>query len=290
MLVFAAMFYSQTPARLEFNVVQVPLLVTVSDSKGQLITDLKKENFRILEDRRAQKIDAFSRELDRPLSIALLVDTSSSAYSQLNFERAAATEFFSRIVKHGKDRATVIGFSNNPQMMADFTDDLEKLSAGLKKLDAGGGTAVYDAVYQAAEKKLASEAGERRKLIILISDGYDTASAYSLEEATEMAQKHDVVIYAISINKITDAKGSEKSDGDKAIRSLVNETGGKAYYPTKLTELGLEFQKIEEELRSQYLLSYTPTGPFNGAYRKVRVELTDKKYTAHTRAGYYATK
>jgi len=289
-LVFTGIFYSQTPARLEVNVVQVPLLVTVSDGKGQLITNLKKENFRIFEDRRAQKIDSFSRELDRPLSIALLVDTSSSAYSHLDFERAAATDFFSKIVKPRKDRATVIGFNANPQMMADFTDDLDKLAAGLKKLEAGGGTGVYDAIYESAQKKLAPEAGDRRKLIILISDGYDTASAYSLAEATEMAQKHNVVIYAISINKITDAKGEEKSEGNKAIKHLVTETGGKAYYPTKLTELGLEFQKIEEELRAQYLLSYTPTGPLNGTYRKVRVELTDKKYTAHTRAGYYATK
>ena len=277
-------------AQIQVNVIQVPLLVTVSDSKGQLVTGLLKESFRILENQRAQKIDAFSRELDRPLSIALLVDTSSSVYSQLEFERAAARDFFTKIVKAKKDRVAVIGFSSDPRIMTDFTDDLEKLSSGLNKLEAGGGTAVYDAIRQTAEKKLAGEAGDRRKLIILISDGYDTASAYSLDEATEMAQKHDVVIYAISVNKITNASGEEKSDGNKAIKHLVTETGGKAYYPTKLTELGLEFQKIEEELRSQYLLSYTPAGPFNGAYRKVRVELTDKKYKAHTRAGYYATR
>jgi VWFA-related protein len=292
LLAFAALVLTAgiLSAQIQVNVVQVPLLVTVSDTKGQLITQLTKENFRVFENQKAQKIDSFSRELDRPLSIALLVDSSSSVYSQLEFERAAATDFFSKIVKRGKDRATIIGFNSDPQMMVDFTDDVDKLSAGLNKLQAGGGTGVYDAVYKVAEKKLATEAGDRRKLIILISDGYDTASAYSLEEATEMAQKHDVVIYAISVNKITNASGEEKSDGDKAIKHLVAETGGKAYYPLKLTELGLEFQKIEEELRSQYLLSYTPVGPFNGAYRKVRVELTDRKYKAHTRAGFYATK
>jgi Ca-activated chloride channel homolog len=277
-------------AQIQVNVVQVPLLVTVSDSKGQLITGLTKENFRVFENQKAQKVDAFSRELDRPLSIALLVDTSSSVYSQLDFERAAASDFFSKIVKPRKDRATVVGFSNDPQIMADFTDDLDKLASGLKKLEAGGGTGVYDAVYKTAKQKLAGEAGDRRKVIILISDGYDTASAYSLEEATEMAQRHDIVIYAISVNKITNASGSEKSDGNKTIKHLVTETGGKAYYPAKLTELGIEFQKIEEELRSQYLMSYTPAGPFNGAFRKIRIELTDKKLKAHTRTGYYATK
>jgi Ca-activated chloride channel family protein len=287
LLLAAAGFVS---AQIQVNVIQVPLLVTVSDSKGQLITGLNKEHFRIFENQKAQKVDTFSRELDRPLSIALLVDTSASVYSYLDFERKAAMDFFFKIVKPRKDRATVIGFSSDPRMMTDFTDELDKLEGGLRKLDADGGTAVYDAIYKTTEKKLAVEAGDRRRVIILISDGHDTASAYSLAEATEMAQKHDVVIYAISVNKITATKGEEKSEGDKAIKHLVTETGGKAYYPTKFTDLGLEFQKIEAELRAQYLLSYTPAGPFNGAYRKLRVELTDKKYTAHTRAGYYATK
>jgi Ca-activated chloride channel family protein len=286
----AGVFFAQTPGRIEVHVVQVPLLVTVSDGKGQLVTGLQKDNFRIFENQKAQKVDTFSRELDRPLSIALLVDTSASVYSYLDFERAAAMGFFSKILKPRKDRATVIGFNSDPRLMTDFTDELDQLSAGLKKLDADGGTAVYDAIYKTAEKKLSVEAGDRRRLIILISDGHDTASAYSLAEATEMAQRHDIVIYAISVNKITATKGDEKNEGDKAIRHLVTETGGKAYYPTRFTDLGLEFEKIEAELRAQYLLSYTPSGPFNGAYRKVRVELTDRKYTAHTRAGYYATK
>jgi Ca-activated chloride channel homolog len=277
-------------AQIQVNVVQVPLLVTVSDNKGQLITGLTKENFRVFENQKAQKIDAFSRELDRPLSIALLVDTSSSVYKQLEFERSAAKDFFSEVVKPRKDRAAVIGFSNDAQLMTDFTYDQEQLGAGLKKLEAGGGSAVYDAVYKTVKQKLAGEAGDRRRLIILISDGYDNSSDYSLDEATEMAQKHDVVIFAISVNKMSNASGSEKKDGDKTIKHLVTETGGKAYFPEKLTELGVEFRKIEQELRSQYLLSYTPQGLFDGAFRKIRVELTDKKFKAHTRSGYYATR
>jgi Ca-activated chloride channel family protein len=280
----------QEPARLEVNVVQVPLLTTVTDSKGRFITDLKKESFRILEDGRSQRIDGFARETDRPLTIALLVDTSSSTYSHLNFEREAAKDFLDRVVKPGKDRATIIGFDNEPYMTADFTDDPVKLSAGLKQLTVGGGTAAYDAVYNTVQKKLAVQGSDRRRMIILISDGYDTSSDNSLDEALKMAQKHDVVIYAISINKITKATGEEKREGDKAIRKFVDETGGRAYFPEALTELAAEFQKIEEELRSQYLLSYTPANPFNGTYRKIRVELTDKKYKAHTRAGYLASR
>lgn len=280
----------QEPARLEVNVVQVPLITTVTDGKGKFITDLKKENFRIFEDGKAQRIDAFARENERALSIALLADTSSSTHNYLNFERDAAKDFLARVVKPRKDRATIIGFANDAYMTADFTDDPETLSTGLKKLTAVGGTAAYDAVYHTVQKKLAKEEGDRRRMLILISDGYDTASDYSLKEALEMAQKHDVVIYAISINEIADTRGDEKKEGDKAIRRLVDETGGRAYFPKKLTDLAAEFQKIEEELRSQYLLSYTPANPFNGTYRKIRVELTDKKLKAHTRAGYLAAR
>src|SRR5205085_2722091 len=159
-LVFAALALACVgllSAQIQISVVQVPLLVTVSDAKGQLMTGLKKQDFRIFENQKVQNIVAFSRELDRPLSIVLLVDSSSSVYSQLEFERQAAMDFFSKIVKRRKDRASVIGFNADPQMMVDFTDDLDKLSGGLKKLEAGGGTGVYDAVYKTAEKKLAQE-------------------------------------------------------------------------------------------------------------------------------------
>ncbi len=132
-------------------------------AKGNSLPVCKKEDFRIFENQKAQKIDAFYQELDRPLSIALLVDTSSSAFSQLEFERSAAMDFFTKVVKPRKDRAAVIGFSVTPRLMTDFTDDLAKLSSGLKKLDADGGTGVYDAIRETVDKKLASEAGDRAK-------------------------------------------------------------------------------------------------------------------------------
>jgi Ca-activated chloride channel family protein len=280
----------QTPGRLSVNVVSVPLIITVTDSKGTLITGLKKEDFKILEDERVQKTDTFVHESDLPISVALLVDISSSTYSQLAFERAAAKDFFSKVVKPRKDRAAVIGFDNKPRLMTDFTDDLDKLNDGLKKLDAGGGTGFYDAVFQTTDTRLSKESGERRKVIIVISDGYDTASAYSLQEATSMAQKHDVLVYAISVNEIADTKGDEKKDGNKALQALADETGGKVYHPRKLEDLGAQFAKIEQELRSQYVLSYTPANPFNGTSRKIRIEMGNKKLVAHTRKTYIATK
>jgi VWFA-related protein len=277
---------SQTPTRLEVNVVQVPL---VTDSKGALITTLNKESFKLYEGNRLQKIDSFSRDSDLPLSIALLIDQSSSAIDQIEFERAAAMEFFNNTVKRGKDRALVIGFASDAELLVDFTDDPQKFSAGLQKLSAGGGTAVYDTLFLAANDRLSREDGERRKLIILISDGDDTASRYSLTHALTTVQKN-VIIYAISINRTGDSKSADRDRGDKAIKQMVDETGGRAYFPTKLSDLAGEFRKIEQELRSQYALSYTPVNPFDGTYRKLRVEMVDRKHKARTRAGYIATK
>jgi VWFA-related protein len=281
---------AQAPHRLEVNVVQVPLLITVTDSTGRLITTLNKDSFRVYEGNRLQKIESFSRDSNLPLSIALLIDQSSSTIDKLEFERAAALDFFNSTVKRGKDRAMLIGFSSDAKMLSDFTDDPEQFAAGLKKLEAGGGTAVYDTLFLAAQQKLAQEKGERRKLIILISDGDDTASRYSLATALATVQKNDVLIYAISINRIADMKSDERERGDKAIRQMVDETGGRAYYPTKISELAAEFKKIEDELRSQYALAYAPINPFDGTYRKLRVDMVDKKFKARTRAGYIASK
>jgi Ca-activated chloride channel homolog len=276
--------------RIEINVVQVPMVVTVTDGKGQLITNLNKTDFKVFDGNRLQKIDSFVREADLPLSVALLIDQSSSTSQLLEFERDAAMDFFSKTLKKGKDRAMVIGFSTDPHVLVDFTDDLERLEAGLKKLSAGGGTAIYDSVYYAAQQKLAKEQGERRKLIIVISDGFDTASGRTLKEAMDRVQRHDALIYAISVNRATDTKTEEREAGDKAIRQMVDETGGRAYFPTRLSDMSAEFAKIENELRSQYSLSFTPVNPFDGTYRKLRVELNDRKYKARSRTGYIASK
>jgi len=284
----AGIVYSQ--GRIEINVVQVPMVVTVTDGKGQLITSLNKTDFKVFDGNRLQKIDSFVREADLPLSVALLIDQSASTSQLLEFERSAAMNFFTNTLKKGKDRAMVIGFATDPHVLVDFTDDLQQLESGLKKLSAGGGTAVYDSVFFAAQQKLAKEQGERRKLIILISDGYDTASGHTLKEAMDRVQRHDALIYAISVNRATDTKTEEREEGDKAIRQMVDETGGRAYFPTKLTDMSAEFRKIENELRSQYSLSFTPNNPFDGTYRKLRVELVDKKYKARSRTGYVASK
>jgi Ca-activated chloride channel homolog len=297
-LLIAGVVYSQVPVtpqeqgpgRLEIEVVRVPLLLSVTDNRGRLITNLKKEDFRIYEDGRLQTITNFNSDTDLPLSIALLIDSSGSIVDKLKFEQEAAIDFFFNTVKRKKDRATVISFDSVPyELVKDFTDEPEILADAVKKIRAGGGTAVYDAVYSAVKLKLAKEQGERRRLIILISDGDDTQSRYSLTEALELAQKNDVTVYAISTNKTSDTRRQDQLRGDDVLKKMVEETGGKAYFPLKLQDLASDFEKIGQELRSQYIIFYDPTNPKrDGTYRNIRVEMVDKKYKVVTRKGYYA--
>jgi VWFA-related protein len=302
----AGLLYAQDPAaapqntpsrgQIDVNVLNVPLMVLVTDNKGKIVTNLTREDFRVYEDDKLQTIRNYVRETDLPLSIALLVDSSGSVIEQIKFEQAAAIDFFFNTMKRRKDRATVVGFDSVPRILSNdtpdgFTDEPERLAEAVRKIKAGGGTAVFDAIYGSVRNMLANESGERRKLVILISDGDDTASKRSKTEALEMAQRHDTTIYAISTNKTSDTKSREKVRGDDVIKELVEQTGGKAYFPLKLDDLASDFQKIGEELRSQYIISYAPTNQnLDGSYRKLRVEIANKKYTARTRQGYFASR
>jgi VWFA-related protein len=286
----------QARGQIDVNVLQVPLMISVTDNKGKLITNLTKEDFKIYEDEKLQTIRSFNRDADLPLSIALLVDQSGSIIEHVKFEQAAATDFFFNTIKRRKDRATVIGFDSTVNLLSDetedgFSDEPERLADAVRRIKAGGGTAVFDAVYVAVQKKLAGEKGDRRKLIILITDGEDTASRLSMTEAVEMAQRHDTAIYTISTNRTSDTKTNAKVKGDSILQKMVDDTGGKAYYPLKLDDLAGDFQKIGEELRSQYVISYAPINQnLDGTYRKIRVEMADKKYKVRARPGYWATR
>jgi VWFA-related protein len=286
----------QARGQIDVNVLQVPLMVSVTDNKGKLITSLTRNDFKIYEDDKLQTIRSFGRDADLPLSIALFVDQSGSIIEHVKFEQAAATDFFFNTIKRRKDRATVIGFDSSVSVLSDqtedgFSDEPERLAEAVRRIKAGGGTAVFDAVYVSVQKMLALEKGDRRRLVILISDGEDTASRLSMTEAVEMAQRHDTAIYTISTNRTSDTKSNAKVKGDDILQKMVDETGGKAYYPLKLDDLAADFQKIGEELRSQYVISYAPINQsLDGTYRKIRVELADKKYKVRTRPGYWATR
>jgi VWFA-related protein len=267
------------------NVDLVNVLFTVFDKKGKFITTLTKENFKVFEDERPQEITNFSKETNLPLTIALLIDTSGSIRDKLRFEQEAAIEFFYSTLRRGTDKGMVITFDSGIDLLQDYTDDPEKLAAAVKKIRAGGGTSLYDAVYLAAKEKLAGQQG--RRVIILISDGDDNSSRISMTEALEIAQRNDVSIHSISTNA-AESGSKNNSRGDRTMKRFADETGGKVFFPFRLQELSQNFQDISEELRAQYTLAYRSTNTRNdGAFRKIRIDVADKRYKVRARSGYY---
>jgi len=265
----------------------VNIFFTVADNKGRFITNLKKEDFRVFEDDKTQIVTNFSSETDLPLTIALLVDTSGSIRDKLRFEQEAAIEFFYSTLRRTKDKALIISFDSGVDLLQDFTDDPEVLSEAVRKIRAGGGTSLYDAVYLAVTEKLAEQQG--RSVLILISDGDDNSSRISLTETLEAAQKNFITIYSISTNSTAYFGSREQDRGDKTLKRFSEETGGKAFFPFKLQDLAVSFQDIGEELRSQYSVGYRSSNiKTDGTFRRIRIDVADKRYKAKARNGYYA--
>jgi len=266
---------------------EVNVVFTVTDKRGHFVKDLTQSDFRVVDNNKpAESIRSFSRETNLPLRVGLLIDASNSVRDRFKFEQEAAIEFLNQIVRPKGDKAFVIGFDTTPEVTQDFTDNTEALSHGIRMLRAGGGTAMYDAIYFACRDKLMQDKaiGPTRRAIILLSDGEDNQSRVSREEAVEMAQRAEVVIYAISTNV-----SGQKLRGDKILEHFADETGGKAFFPFKIQDVSDAFLQIQDELRSQYDISYKPAdfAP-DGKYRKIEVLADNKKYKVRARKGYYA--
>jgi VWFA-related protein len=271
----------------EVNLVNI--LFTVADRRSKFVTNLKKEDFRVFEDDKLQIITNFSSETNLPLTIALLVDTSGSIRDKLRFEEEAAIEFFYSTLQRGKDKALVISFDSGVELLQDFTDDPEKLADKIRKIRAGGGTSLYDAIYLAVNEKLAGQDG--RRIVVVLTDGDDNSSRVSLTETLEAAQRNDVTIYAISTNSAAFFGSREQERGDKTLKRLSEETGGKPFFPLKIQDLASSFLDIHDELRSQYQIGYRPTNAKqDGTFRRIRVDLADRRYKARARTGYYMPK
>ena len=269
------------------RVEEVNVIFTVTDKHGKFIKDLKQQDFHFLDDKKPpEAIKDFHSETDLPLRVGLLIDASNSIAMRFRFEQEAAVEFLNQIVRPKSDLAFVIGFDTSAEVTQDFTDDGEKLAKGIHVLRPGGGTALYDAVYFACRDKLAKAPsnGPVRRAIILLSDGDDNQSRVTREEAIEMAQRAEVIIYAISTNT-ADMKGLP---GDKVLERMSEATGGRAFFPFKIQDVANAFTEIQEELRSQYSLGYTPTNnAHDGSFRRVEVR-SKQGYHIQTRKGYYA--
>jgi Ca-activated chloride channel family protein len=265
---------------------EVHLVFTVTDKHGHYIKDLKKNDFKILDDHKPpEEILSFNNETDLPLQVGLLIDASESVSSRFKFEQEAAIEFLKQTIRRTSDEAFVIGFDLAPKVTQDFTDDIEKLSVGIRTLQPGSLTALYDALYYACREKLLKEpqAGPVRRVVILLSDGDDNASSVTREKAIEMAQGAEVSVYTISTNA-TRSGGR----GNKTLERIAEATGGRSYVPSQITEVANAFAAIQEELRSQYAVSYKPAAfTPDGHYRAIEVQAQNQKgLRIRSRKGY----
>ena len=268
------------------DVANVDVLFTVTDRKGKAVRNLKREHFKVYEDGYPQTITTFSAGNSLPLSIALLVDVSGSVRDRLKFEQDAAAHFFDSTLVPNKDSGVAMTFDTRVELLQDFTDDAATLARSMRKMRAGGGTALFDAVQVAVTRKLKDREG--KKILVIISDGDDTASRTTLVDAVAAAQRNDVIVYAISTNG-SGFWGEKNRRGDDILRKLVEPTGGKVFSPAKAQDLASNFQDITQELRYQYGLSYSSTNlARDGGYRRIRVEASDERYLIRARAGYFA--
>jgi VWFA-related protein len=291
---------TQTPT-IKSEVTLVNLFATVRDKNKRIVTDLKQDDFKIFEDTHEENIAFFSKEMNLPITLGLLLDTSGSEQYMLGAIQDAGAQFMHRVLKKG-DEAMVISFDSDVDLLADFTDDRSIIDRAINKArintpgggyiagnpgPVGGnmvGTALYDAIYLACGDKLNGEAG--RKAIVIVTDAEDEGSRVKLEEAIESAQKTDTVIHILLV---ADRRfGGGRPD---VAHRLAEETGGRMIVVNSEKKLQEAFDQISEELRSQYTLGYYPTNTTkDGKFRKIRVDVSNHEYKVLTRKGYYAPK
>ncbi len=266
---------------------EVNVLFIATDRHGKFVRNLNQNDFSFFDDHKpVDSILNFRRETDLPIELGLLMDVSGSVEGRFAFEKEAATGFLQHIIRPGYDKAFVVGFNKESHLTQDFTDNVPALAAGVQRLRNGGGTALYDAIYKACKEKLVREHSDHpiRKAIIVVSDGEDNQSEVTREQAIEMAQRAEVLIYAIS----TDDSGLILR-GDKVLEDLASATGGRAFFPYKMKDITHSFAAIEDELRSQYDVSYKPSD-FNadGRFHSIEITTLKKDLQVRARRGYYA--
>jgi VWFA-related protein len=267
---------------------EVNVVFTVTDKHGRRITDMKQNDFRVLDDNKPpQEIRSFHAETNLPLEVGLLIDASNSVRDRFKFEQESAIEFLNQTIHPRQDQAFVVGFDVTPEVTQDFTDNTEKLAHGVHELHPGGGTALYDALYFACRDKLlkSPKSSTVRRAIILLSDGDDNQSHVTREEAIEMAQRAEAVVYTISTNV-----SGTKAAGDKVLERIADATGGRPFFPFQIRDVANAFAEIQDELRSQYAVSYKPADlKADGHYRTIEIEANDRKnFRVRARRGWYA--
>ncbi len=308
---------SEEVVRVETNLTSI--FFTAADSNKRFISNLKKEDFRVLEDGQPQEIFTFQGNIDLPLSIAILIDTSRSEERTLPDEKAAARSFVEAVMRPDKDEAAIVSFTGDVTLEQGFTGNLDRLRRAIDRVEfvppsgyVGGGvvvgdgrggtppisdtnqimagaTAIWDAVWASSNDLLSVSAENTRRTIILLTDGEDTISQVKIHEAIERAQKADALIYAIGI-------GDSYQGGVDAgsLRKITEQTGGRAYFPRSESELRSAFAQIQRDLREQYLVAYSPSNKArDGSYRRIQIDLVEpelrkQKIRLNYRPGYFA--
>jgi Ca-activated chloride channel homolog len=288
------------PIKIGTQLVTVPFNIT--DKTNRYINDLKKEDLEVLEDNKPQEIFSFERQTDLAITIAMLIDISGSEEYTLPMEKAAGARFFQRVLRPRKDLGAVVTFEGEAELVQNLTSDSAKLQRALDEVrialpgasvtaggtppinggSRAGSTAIWDAVYSVSNDLLKREAG--RRVIILITDGEDTSSAVKMRDAIERTWRNEVIVYSIGIGD--PAYGVNSG----VLKKITQETGGRAFFPRNEGDLDKAFAQIDEDLRSQYMLAYTPVnGAKDGSFRTIQLRVKNQKeLTVRHRRGYFA--
>ena len=265
---------------------EVNLIFTVTDKKGRFVPNLKQDSFGLLDDGRPPiRVSKFSLASNLPLRVGILLDTSSSIRQRFQFEQDSAIEFLLQVL-HLNDRAFVAGFDIQLDIAQGFTNNVDLLNQGIRKLRPGGGTALYDNLYKACHDQMLTlrDTVAVRRALILVSDGDDNYSRALQSDAIKECQRAETIVYAISTNV-----SPSKDKGDEILNQIAQATGGQAFYPTRIEDVAQGFHNIEEELRSQYSLIYTPAGFKNdGSFRTIYLQAHDPRYQVRAKKGYFA--
>lgn len=274
------------PGVIRAEVTRVNMLFTVTDKKGRFVTDLNRNDFTVFESKKPQDILEFTAESDLPLRLAILIDTSNSIRDRFRFQQEAATNFVNSVMRT-EDKAIVVSFDTAAELVADLTSDTHRLENAIRDLRPGGGTSLYDAIYFACKEKLMLDQPmyKFRRAMVVLSDGDDNESRYSRDQALEMAQRADTVIYTISTNV-----SHIETEGDKVLKYFADQTGGATFTPFQAKDLNQSFENIANELRHQYNLFYRPEPlKADGLYHPVEIKIKGRKdLLVRARKGYYA--
>ena len=262
----------------------VVLHASVVDGKGNLITTLQKDDFKVFENQVPQQVKVFRRE-DVPVSMGLIIDNSGSMRDKRKKVEAAALALVK--ASNAQDEVLVVNFNDEAYEDVPFTNDIKKMEEGLTKIDSRGGTAMRDAIDLVIDH-IKTKAKKDKKVIFIVTDGNDNTSSVSLEKLVQKAHNSEIVMYAIGL--LSEEEHREEKKAKRALDALTTASGGLAYYPKDLAEVEKLALQVAQDIRNQYIIAYSPSNQtLDGSFRQIKVQTNGRKYNVRTRTGYYAS-